>query len=54
MKRSLNPREKRLLIACISVIFLVFNVLAFRELSGKRKTLNATIAQLQEIGRAHV
>ncbi len=48
MKRRLNPRERRLLAACVLIIFLAFNVLAFREFSARRKVLNTSITQLQD------
>lgn len=48
MKRRLNLRERRLLAACVLIIFLVLNVLAFREFSSRRKALNTSIAQLQD------
>ncbi|MEI6534590.1 MAG: hypothetical protein WCN98_04555 [Verrucomicrobiaceae bacterium] len=48
MKRRLNQRERRLLAACLLVIFTVFNVLAYREFSLRRKALDTSITQLQD------
>lgn len=38
-KRTFNSREKRLLIICLSTIFLVGNFMAVREFLGRRKEL---------------
>jgi len=46
--RSLNQREQRLLFLCVGTIFLVVNVLAYREFSMRRKAVNASLEQLTE------
>lgn len=48
MKRSLNSREKRLLIACLLTIFIVINALAFRTYSTRNKTLTNRISDLKQ------
>jgi Tfp pilus assembly protein PilO len=48
MKRSLNPREKRLLLLCLSTIFIAVNVLAFREFTIRKKALSTSLEQLNE------
>ena len=48
MKRSLNSREKRLLIACLLTIFIVINALAFRSYSMRNKTLTSRIGALKQ------
>ena len=48
MKRSLNQREKRLLFLCLGTIFIVINVLAFREFIVRRTTFTTSIAQLEQ------
>jgi len=48
MKRSLNPREKRLLFLCLATIFIVVNVLAFREFTIRRKAVTTSLEQLSE------
>lgn len=53
MSRSLSPREKRLLIACVTVIFLVANALGFREFDTRRRDLAAEIATLEEQSQAN-
>jgi hypothetical protein len=48
MKRSLNSREKRLLIACLLTIFIVINALAFRTFNSRNKTLTGRISDLKQ------
>jgi hypothetical protein len=48
MKRSLNQREKRLLALCLGTIFLVVNVLAFREFSIRRKAMMASLEDMEQ------
>lgn len=53
MSRSLNQREKRLLLACLTVILLVANALGYREFNSRRKALAASIVTLDEQSRAN-
>jgi len=48
MKRSLNSREKRLLMACLLTIFIVINFLAYRTYSTRNKSLNGRIQALDQ------
>jgi hypothetical protein len=48
MKRTLNTREKRLLILCVLTIVVVGNALAVREFMSRRKAAVASIATLKE------
>jgi hypothetical protein len=48
MKRSLNQREKRLLIGCLLTLFVAINVLAFRSFSSRRSDLKTAISRLKE------
>jgi Type II secretion system (T2SS), protein M subtype b len=48
MKRSLNQREKRLLALCIGTIFIVFNVLIFREFGIRRKAMLASLEDMEQ------
>lgn len=47
MKRTFNSREKRLLIICLSTIFLVGNFMAVREFLGRRKELATKLDDLK-------
>ena len=47
MKRSLNQREKRLLLFCLATIFLVVNFLALREFTLRRADLTKSVQQLE-------
>ena len=48
MKRSLNQREKRLLALCIGTIFLVVNVLIFREFNIRRKAMQSSLEDMEQ------
>ena len=48
MSRTLNTREKRLLGACLLVIFLVGNIFAYRVFNTKRQSLKSQLASLEE------
>jgi len=48
MPRALNPREKRLLAACLITLFLVINFLAFREFNLRRKNVATGLSQMRE------
>jgi hypothetical protein len=48
MKRSLNSRERRLLIGCLATIFIVVNFLAYRQFDGRRTQLNKSLKSLKE------
>jgi hypothetical protein len=48
MKRSLNSREKRLLIICVLTLVLVGNALAIREFMSRKKAATATLAALKD------
>jgi hypothetical protein len=47
LKRTFNSREKRLLIICLSTIFLVGNFMAVREFLGRRKELASRLDDLK-------
>lgn len=53
MKRTLNDREKRLLGFCLLTIFIVINVIAFREFNLRRKALSTSLDQLSEEVRSN-
>lgn len=46
MKRTLSDREKRLLGFCLLTIFIVINVIVFREFNMRHKALTASLDQL--------
>ena len=46
MSRTLNQREKRLLMGCVTVIFLTATVLGYNWYDSHRKTLKGSIATL--------
>lgn len=48
MKRSLNPRERRLLVGCLATMFIVVNFLVYRQFDGRRTQLNKSLKSLQE------
>lgn len=48
MKRSLNKREKRLLALCIGAIFLVGNILLFREFNIRRKAMVSSLEDMEQ------
>ncbi|TLD70297.1 hypothetical protein FEM03_14020 [Phragmitibacter flavus] len=48
MSRSLNPREKRLLIAVLATLFLTFNFLVIREFTNRRAATSTGLTQLTE------
>lgn len=48
MKRSLNAREKRLLVLCLGTLFVVGNALAIREFMARHKTVSASLSTLKE------
>lgn len=48
MPRALNPREKRLLAACLVTLFLVINFLALREFNMRRTNVTTGLSQLRE------
>jgi hypothetical protein len=53
MSRTLNQREKRLLVGCITVILLVANLLLFNDFSGRRKALTTSITQLEDQSKSN-
>lgn len=48
MTRSLNPREKRLLVLCLLTLLVVGNALAIREFMTRRKAASSTLSSLRE------
>lgn len=48
MSRSLNPREKRLLIAVLGTLFIVANLLLLREYTSRRQAASSGLSQLKE------
>lgn len=48
MSRSLNPREKRLLIAVVATLFVVANLLLLREYTSRRDAASSGLSQLRE------
>ncbi len=48
MKRSLNTRERRLLIGCLVTIFLVANYMVYHQFDTRRTQLNKSLKSLQE------
>jgi hypothetical protein len=48
MKRSLNAREKRLLIICVLTLVVVGNALVIRDFVGRRKAAMTTLSSLKE------
>lgn len=50
MKRSLNPREKRLLMGCLITIFVVVNAMVYRQFDARRTALNRSLKNLKEQG----
>ncbi len=53
MKRSLNSREKRLLLACLLTVFLVGNWLGLREFLTRRKALVTELNSLKRQQEEH-
>lgn len=47
-KRTFNNREKRLLLLCVSTIFIVGNFMAVREFLSRRKDLVASVDTLRK------
>lgn len=48
MKRSLNTRERRLLVLCLTTLFVVGNALAVREFLTRYKTATTSLSTLKE------
>lgn len=48
MKRSLNSREKRLLVLCLATLVVVGNALAIREFMTRQKAAASTLSTLRE------
>ena len=48
MSRSLNPREKRLLAACVGTLLIIGNLLGIREFLSRYKTATASLQSLRE------
>src|SRR5688572_10053069 len=53
MKRSLNTREKRLLMLCLLTLLVVGNALALREFMSRQKTATAALSTLKEQAAAN-
>lgn len=53
LKRTLNAREKRLLVACLLTLFLVGNALAIREFTSRRKELVDSHSKLEGQARSN-
>lgn len=48
MKRTLNTREKRLLLICLLTLLIVGNVLAVQQFMARQKAATATLSSLRE------
>jgi len=48
VKRSLNTREKRLLMLCVATLLIVGNALAIREFLARRKAATSDLSSLKE------